>query len=205
MKNLFITGSIGIGKSSVIRNVILPYINDIGGYYVQRLFVEDKCKGFCLCFISDNQEYVLKKDIKSIDDEQMAFLINKGKRWIFNNGVFERYAVNSLENDLCKKNRLLLLDEVGGMELLCPRFKEKLYEILDSDLPCLGVIKSDVNSKKLIKHVEPEDSYMSIKKDFIDYLNNKWETKIIEMDNENYVKVEGIIRTFVEVIMKNES
>ena len=36
---------------------------------------------------------------------------------------------------------LMLLDEIGGSELLCPLFRQALYKLLDSGIPCLGVLK----------------------------------------------------------------
>ena len=35
-----------------------------------------------------------------------------------------------------------MLDEVGGFELIIPQFRNALLELLNSDLPCIGVLKS---------------------------------------------------------------
>jgi hypothetical protein len=37
--NLFLTGRIKCGKSTLIKQEITPYLDDVGGYFVQRLFL----------------------------------------------------------------------------------------------------------------------------------------------------------------------
>ena len=36
---------------------------------------------------------------------------------------------------------MILLDEIGGLELKDQSFKYRLYELLAGDVPCIGVIK----------------------------------------------------------------
>jgi hypothetical protein len=39
IRNLFLTGRIKCGKSTLIKQEITPFLDDIGGYYVQRVFL----------------------------------------------------------------------------------------------------------------------------------------------------------------------
>lgn len=49
--------------------------------------------------------------------------------------VFETLGASAL------KGEVLVLDEIGGVELLCPGFRRALEETLDWDVPILGVLK----------------------------------------------------------------
>ena len=42
-----------------------------------------------------------------------------------------------------------MLDEVGGFELIIPQFRNALLELLNSDLPCIGVLKSVQDAEML--------------------------------------------------------
>lgn len=53
--------------------------------------------------------------------------------------VFDRAGVNLLTSS--NGRSLILLDEIGGSELLCEPFCQALDEVLASGIPCLGVLK----------------------------------------------------------------
>lgn len=45
--------------------------------------------------------------------------------------------------------RLMLLDEIGGAELLSEPFKKTLYDLLASGIPCLGVLKLAESTRRM--------------------------------------------------------
>jgi nucleoside-triphosphatase THEP1 len=45
--------------------------------------------------------------------------------------------------------RFLLLDEIGGVELGLDGFRDRLHEVLRSDIPCIGVIKLTENAQRI--------------------------------------------------------
>ena len=53
--------------------------------------------------------------------------------------VFETVGVDCLQAALGSK--LVLLDEIGGVDLLCPTFRNALSALIQSDTPCIGIIK----------------------------------------------------------------
>ncbi len=57
----------------------------------------------------------------------------------FDANVFATYGVECLQ--VSAKNSLILLDEIGGVDLLNIRFRELLHATLNSSTPCVGVIK----------------------------------------------------------------
>ena len=48
-----------------------------------------------------------------------------------------------------KGRPLVLLDEIGGSELLSVPFRTALYDLLTSGVPCLGVIKLEKNARRM--------------------------------------------------------
>ena len=76
-------------------------------------------------------------------------------------------------------NPLILLDEIGGHELASDAFRQKLYQLLDSEFPCVGVIKSPANTKRmddsLLALNDELHSHLTISKDFAETFE-RWQT-----------------------------
>ncbi|MDO4517834.1 MAG: nucleoside-triphosphatase [Bacillota bacterium] len=74
--------------------------------------------------------------------------------------VFETMGIQLLQDALdgaTQENKnLVLLDEIGGTELLSHAFRTKLYEILRSDIPCIGVIKQEESARQMTRNM-PRD------------------------------------------------
>lgn len=45
----------------------------------------------------------------------------------------------------------MILDEIGGLELLSPEFSGALYRLLESDVPIIGVLKSPESAETMVK------------------------------------------------------
>lgn len=135
-KHLFLEADSGAGKSTLIRELITPYVDDIGGFSSQRL-------------LDDNNETIAFR-IVSADDLRLAVPYEETPETIFRTiskdhssmsmpGVFGSAGIDLL--DSCDEKKLILLDEIGGLELKDQSFKDRLYELLAGDVPCIGVIK----------------------------------------------------------------
>lgn len=79
--NLFLTGRIKCGKSTLIKQEITPYLDDVGGYFVQRLFCSGENCGFKMLEIANREDYVLEKEINSIHEEKdlVVYLSDDGQ------------------------------------------------------------------------------------------------------------------------------
>ena len=49
------------------------------------------------------------------------------------------------------RDSLVILDEIGGLELLSPEFSGALYRLLESDVPIIGVLKSPESAETMVK------------------------------------------------------
>lgn len=76
-KNFLLQGDIGIGKSTIIRDSIIPYIDFVGGYYTQRVLDGEEKVGFLISPIKSKQDYVLNRDIKDLrlKDKSRLFIL----------------------------------------------------------------------------------------------------------------------------------
>jgi nucleoside-triphosphatase THEP1 len=123
-RRLFLTGDMGCGKSTAIRQALGDRMGRCGGFLTQRVYDDEGVlQGFQICSTDGS---------KSMD-----FLVFfDGKPMIYPVS-FETLGVSLLEG------QALILDEIGGVELFCPRFTAALYAVLESGVPILGVLKGE--------------------------------------------------------------
>lgn len=118
-RRLFLTGPIGCGKSTAIAQALGEKITQCGGFLTRRY-----------------REPQLHFTLESPDGQYSeTFLEFSGGTPRLNLDVFSRRGVSSLNGDI------LVLDEIGGIELLCPEFSAALEQLLRRDIPVIGVLK----------------------------------------------------------------
>ncbi|MGB9750463.1 MAG: nucleoside-triphosphatase [Caldisericia bacterium] len=149
-KNIFIEGDIKSGKTYVLDNVLKKLNIKYGGFKTIPIYEKGKKVGFKL------------KDILT-NDENIVALYNIDGNLIINSDVFNELGVNSLENAL-KNTDLVVMDELGFLEDNSNKFKEKVFEVLNSDKKVIAVIKEKKNIflneiSKLGKVYKVIDSY----------------------------------------------
>ena len=152
---LFLEGNIQIGKSTIILDNLRSnmIIEHTGGFLCQRLTENDKTRAFRLI----EAEKAETSDIKYKVNTPSVFLEEVSGKWIKRDEVFLTKGIEFL-SDLSSR-KLILLDEIGGFELLIDGFREKLYEVLLDNIPIIGVIKSVNNSAIMKNTVKIDDDY----------------------------------------------
>lgn len=128
---LFLTGPIGCGKSTAITLGLGGRRDRLKGFVTLREGQTPKPERFWL--------ETLPKG------ERAAFLDLTGEKPQIDLRVFSGLGVQSLQKGP------LLLDEIGGIELLCPEFLEALEDALSGDTPILGVVKAPESSLALAR------------------------------------------------------
>lgn len=146
--HFFLQGEPGIGKSWMIRDALQPYQEAFAGYGVQRLFQGKELMGFCVKDIRQDfacRDRHLEQGETVVPGRDGVFLY-QGQMAL---PVLER-MIQSVYRD-CKNQgrRMVLLDEIGGGELESDFFMETLYSILKGDKPCIGVLKSAENLRRM--------------------------------------------------------
>lgn len=166
MKNkLLLTGKPQVGKTAIIQNV-LTHVNvdslTIGGFYTREIRENGNRVGF-------NVETILSKEkgILAHVDFNSSFRVGK---YGVNKYAFEKIMLKEL--NICTKNKvdLIIIDEIGKMEIISDVFCKKILEILNGSIPVFGVVKK-------------------AKEKFLDIIYNLQNIEIIEVKISNREKV----------------
>lgn len=134
-KHLFLEGPIQTGKSTLLKKLLQPHINEVAGFSCQRL--TDK-NGNTIAFRLGPAANTPLTAPYSPDTDNI-FRIIAGENKGYNNiSVFDKAAelLNTGNN-----KKIILLDEIGGIEMLNESFRAALYQTLSGNTPCIGVIK----------------------------------------------------------------
>lgn len=149
-KHLFLQGDIGIGKSTLIRDAVLPYIDEFAGFFVQRIFVGQRVVGFSLRQLFEAKDYLLSRHVSKIEEVSNLFLYRDAcGQWHHDLRIFRREGIAALRRGRFERKKFILIDELGGVELQDIAFMEEVLTVLDGDIPVLGVLKSPKGIEKI--------------------------------------------------------
>ena len=136
MKNLFLTGPVGCGKSTSIASALGENLTKAGGF----LTVRQK----------DDTGRAVAYWLKRPDGSDGQVIIDySAKPYTMHMEVFEDLGIRLLEE--AKQFDYVILDEIGGFEVLSDVFLEALQRLLESDIPCIGVMKGEAPASKMIQ------------------------------------------------------
>jgi nucleoside-triphosphatase THEP1 len=154
-RHLFLTGPIGCGKSTAITVALGKNITRCGGFLTRR-----------------HREPYLHFTLESPDgNTQETFLdFTSGKPAVDLTVFSERYL----------QGRPIVLDEIGGIELLNSDFTDALKAVLSSDTPIIGVIKGEGPAGALIDKLGLTEEYQSAAGKLRQQLRNDPNTLVYE-------------------------
>ncbi len=156
-KNIFIEGDIKVGKSYVLEKILKILNIKYGGFKTIPIYKEDKKVAFKLIDLLTNEENIVAT-------------YNIDGNLIVNSDVFDELGVRALENGL-KKSDLIVMDELGFLEDNSNKFKEKVFEVLNSDKNVLAVIKEKRN--KFLNEISNLGEVFKIENDNKEMIINK--------------------------------
>jgi nucleoside-triphosphatase len=131
-KNLFIAGTPGVGKTSLLREVTLSKRERIGGFYTDHMLAGRLRKGFVMRTFDGQERVLAAKGMKSSHQ--------RGKYGVDINAL-ENVGIPALKLALMAKD-VIVIDEIGSMEMMSERFRQTLLECLTSTKPVLATIRA---------------------------------------------------------------
>lgn len=145
MKNLFLTGPVGSGKSTSIAAALGKYRNKAGGFLTVRQ--------------RDDTGRVVAYWLQRCDGSDRQCIIDCSvKPYTMHMEVFESFGVQLLEE--AAQFDFVILDEIGGFEILSDSFSDALMVLLKSDIPCIGVMKGTGPAGKMIRKLGLGETYV---------------------------------------------
>ncbi len=142
--NILLTGSPGIGKTTIITQVVED-CEDAGGFYTEE--IRDRYrKGFKIVTLDGKEGILAHVDIKN------RYTVGE---YGVNLKDLDNVAVKSVEESLDKD--IIVIDEIGKMELYSEKFRDVLERALDTG-NVLGTImgKNNYFTKKIKEREDVE-------------------------------------------------
>ena len=168
-KNLFIAGSRGVGKTMLLREVTLAKKERIGGFYTEHIMSGRMRKGFMIRTFDGQERMLAATGLKS--SHQL------GKYGVDLNAL-ENVGVPALKLALESKD-LIVIDEIGSMEMMSERFRITLLECLTSTKPILATIRASSQP-------------------FSDQVKKFADTQTLLLTKSNYASVKQQVRKWIE-------
>jgi nucleoside-triphosphatase len=129
-KKVLLTGRPGCGKTTLIKCVVNKLPLPAGGFYTEEIREAGTRVGFNLVTLDGKEAVFAHVDFKTLE--------RLGKYGL-NLSVLETVAVAAVRA-AARAQQLVVIDEIGPMEIRSAIFREAVNEALDSAAPILGTI-----------------------------------------------------------------
>jgi nucleoside-triphosphatase len=127
---LLLTGRPGTGKTAVIKEALVKVKVKSGGFYTEEIRIGGIRQGFRIITLDGQQATLAHVGISSL------YQVSKYR---VDTDALDRVGVSALRQAL-QESDLIVIDEIGKMELLSPQFREAVTQVLNSGKKVLGTI-----------------------------------------------------------------
>jgi nucleoside-triphosphatase len=150
-----LTGRPGTGKTSLIKQVLPGSHIKAGGFFTEEIRVEGTRVGFKLVTLEGHQAVLSHVDFNK------RFRVGK---YGVDITALEKVGIPALL-EAAKGDSLVVVDEIGKMELLSPAFRDVIASLIDSSKKMLGTIMLQPDPRAdTIKH-HPNVILVSLSRD----------------------------------------
>jgi nucleoside-triphosphatase len=127
---LLLTGQPGTGKTALIKEALARAQVKAGGFYTEEIRTQGVREGFRIVTLDGQKAMLAHVNIAG------PYRVSKYKVDI---DTLNRVGVAALCRAV-QENELVVIDEIGKMELLSPHFREAVIEAINSSRKVLGTI-----------------------------------------------------------------
>lgn len=167
IKNIFITGKPGCGKTTLIKEIAKGLKSKISGFYTEEIRENGKRVGFKIRTLDEKEGVLARVNFES------EFQVGKYK---VNLKDLEEIGITSIEKAI-EEGKIILIDEIGKMELFSEKFKEIVLKALNSKNKILGTIMLKRNP-------------------FCDKIKQRKDTRVFYLKRENFKKILEEVETY---------
>lgn len=131
---ILLTGQPGVGKTLAIKSIISLLGNKVGGFYTQEVRAQGRRTGFEIVTLDGRTAWLAGKSSAVTFKEEIPF-----GNYRINLRAIDSTAVPALRR-AAKMNRIIIIDEIGPMEIVSELFCKTVSEILKSQAIVVGTI-----------------------------------------------------------------
>ena len=136
MKQVYLlTGKPGTGKTSLIKQAVAETAVKAGGFYTEEIRSQGVRQGFRLVTLDGQSTILAHIDIQS------PYRVGK---YGVDIDALDRVGVSTLRR-AAQQCELVVIDEIGKMELFSANFRESVLQVIDSGRRLLGTIMLSPN------------------------------------------------------------
>ena len=136
MRRVFLlTGRPGTGKTSLIKQAVAEFKGKAGGFYTEEIRSQGTRLGFKLVTLDGQEAILAHVDIHS------RYQVSK---YGVDTESLDRVGVSALQQ-ATKQCDLVVIDEIGKMELFSASFREAVSQVIGSGKRVLGTIMLNPN------------------------------------------------------------
>ena len=127
---ILLTGAPGSGKTTVIRRVLAELSRPAGGFYTRELREDGVRRGFEMVTLDGECGILAHLDIHSP---------KRVSKYGVDTTALDGLAVPAIQAAVLQ-DKVVVIDEIGPMEILSPLFRRSVMEALQSEVSVLGTI-----------------------------------------------------------------
>lgn len=171
-RHLFLTGASGSGKSSLLRETLGENLALSGGYVTEAIYGSyGELTGFSL------SPAAAAANIRGFEAE--LFLDCRHFPPRADTEVYRQTGVRLLEEAAWYP--YVMLDEFGGFELIIPQFRDALMDILHSEMPVIGALKTAEEADALRKALGLGPKYHIYSQELRSFLQQDNNTRLLDL------------------------
>jgi nucleoside-triphosphatase len=131
MKTAYLlSGEPGSGKTTIIKEVLSKVNKSAGGFYTEEIRSQGVRQGFKIATLDGKSAVLAHTSVRSS---------HRVSKYGVDTDSMDKVAVPALKQAIQSKD-IIVIDEIGKMELFSPSFKDAVIEALQSEKKVLGTI-----------------------------------------------------------------